>query len=151
MSRRRVLAAGFKHHGREPLSETELVAAIALERGWFAPDAVRTLVEHAREAGELKGETDALSPTFDVGSVTIPSGYEPPADLIDPPAPFERVVERLEAAGLEKRDAVAGINRLQSETGVTGDAAAVLFAAQQGVDVAEEAASVKRDLEATRS
>lgn len=147
MSRRRVLAAGYKHHGRDTLSTTELVAAIALERGWYDPETVRTLIDRARAAGELAGDEDALEATFDVGAITIPSGYEPPADLTDEPSPFERIVERLESAGLDKREAVAGINRLQSDAAVSGDAAAVLFAHAQGLDVSEVATRLHPDLE----
>lgn len=147
MSRRRVLAAGFKHHGRETLSTTQLVAAIALERGWYEPETVRTIVEQARAAGELEGTDDALSPTFEVGSVTIPSDYEPPVDLGEEPAPFERVVKRLEEAGHDKRDAVAGINQLQSEAATTGDTAAILYAHGLGVDVSDEAERLVRQLE----
>lgn len=147
MSRRRVLAAGFKHHGRDPLSETELVAAIALERGWLSPDEVRALIDQAQTAGELTGTKDALSPTYDVGQITIPSGYSPPDGLLDPPSPFERVVDRLEAAGHEKRDAVAAINRLQTDACLTIDAAAVLYARGQGIDVATEAGQVRHAIE----
>lgn len=148
MSLRRVLAAGFKHHGRDALSETELVAAIGLERGWYAPEEVRQLIDHARASGELAGDADALEPTFDIGAITIPSGYEPPPDILDPPAPFERLVERLDAAGHDRREAVAAINRLQTEVGLTSDAAAVLYAHGEGLDVTGEAERVRRAIEA---
>lgn len=147
MSLRRVLAAGFKHHGQDTLSETELVAALALERGWYTPAEVRTLIEHGLEAGDLEGESEALQPTFDVGSVTIPSGYEPPDELVDPPAPFEQLIERLESAGNDKREAVASINQLQADLGITSDAAALLYTHGEGLDTTEEAHRIKESLE----
>lgn len=148
MELRRVLAAAFKHHGREALTETQLVAALALERDWYEPDEVRRLMEQARAAGALTGADDALRPTFDVGEVSIPSGYEPPADLADPASPFERILARLEADGHDRRDSVAAINRLQRAAGLESDAAAVLYAHGEGLDVRTEAQRVRADLEA---
>lgn len=146
MSLQRVLAAGFKHHGKEAVSETEMVAALALERGWFSPEEVRQLIERGRDSGDLKETDDVLHPTFEVGDITIPSGYEPPADLINPPAPFERIITRLEADGHDKRDAVATINQLQTELAISSDAAAVLYAHGEGVDVSAEASRLKRSV-----
>lgn len=146
MSLQRVLAAGFKHHGSKTLSETELVAALALERGWFSPEEVRQLIERGRDSGDLEEMDDVLHPTFDVGDITIPSGYEPPTDLSNPPAPFERIITRLEAAGHDKRDAVATINQLQTELAISSDAAAVLYAHGEGVDVFEEASRLRRSV-----
>lgn len=149
MSRRRVLAAGFKHHGSETLSETELVAAIALERGWYAPDEVRRLIDSALAAGELEGDAQGLNPTFDIGEITIPSGYEPPADLTEEATPFEQVISRLESAGFDKRDAVASINRLQTNTGLTSDAAALVYAHSEGIDVRSDAERIANELAVT--
>lgn len=146
MSLRRVLAAGFKHHGREHLSETELVAALALDRGWFAPEEVRQLIERGLEAGHLERDDETLSPTYDIGTITIPSGYEPPADLINPPAPFERIIDRLESLGFDKREAVADINRLQTELCLTSDTAALLYAHGEGIDITVEATQLSRKL-----
>ncbi|MFW6153120.1 MAG: DUF2240 family protein, partial [Halobacteriota archaeon] len=89
MSLRRALAAAFKHHGSPSLSETELVTALALERGWFTPGEVRRLVDLAVDRNELVADGERLVPTFDVGEVTIPSGYVPPADLLEVVPPFE--------------------------------------------------------------
>ena len=59
---------------------------------------------------------------------------------------FERVLEAVVAAGVEKQVAVAAINDRQRELGVTLEAAAVLYARRQGVDVSEAAERVARDL-----
>ncbi len=149
MSLKRVLAAGFKHYGKESLSETELVAALALERGWFAPEEVRQVVEHALETGDLEGDRDGLSATFTVGEITIPSGYEPPSDILKPATPFERILDRVGEIDIDKRGAVAEINRLQSKVGLTNDAAAVLFGHGVGLDVSDEAQTVVRSIENT--
>ncbi len=147
MSLRRVLAAGFKHHGRGRLTETELVSALALDRGWYTPDEVRELIELGVDRGELIADGDVLVPTFEVGEVTIPSGYEPPEGLLDVVPPFERLLGELETEGYDRRESVAGINELQARSHLTSDAAAVIYAHRQGLDISTVATEVRRDLE----
>ena len=49
-------------------------------------------------------------------------------------------------AGHEKQDAVAAVNGLQSELAVSVEAAAVLYAHRQGIDVREHAAAARAEL-----
>lgn len=148
MALRRVLAAAFKHHGRSALTGAEIVAAIAIDRGWFDPDEVRRLIDHGVESGDLEVDGETYRATFDVGRVSIPSGYTPSDDLLDRERPFEAILSTLESAGLDRRDAVAGINRLQADLAVTSDAAALLYAHGRGLDVHREARRVRLDCEA---
>lgn len=147
MSLRRVVAAAFKQHGRPTLTRSEIVAAVAIDRGWFAPGEVRRLIDLAEEAGEVTVDGNTVRPTFDVGAVTIPAGYEPPDDLLATPRPFERVIEKLERAGYGRRESVASINRLQADLGLRSDAAAAMFAHRNGVDIHDEARRIRRAAE----
>lgn len=147
MSLRRALAVAFKHHGTHSLSETEVVTALALERGWFTPEEVRGLVDLGVDRNELVADDDRLVPAFDVGEVTIPSGYTPPADLLEVVPPFERILADLEAEGYDRRESVASINELQARLDLTSDAAAVLYAHGLGLAVSDVATEVRRCLE----
>jgi hypothetical protein len=44
------------------------------------------------------------------------------------------VLDALTDAGLEKQEAVAGVNRLQADLELTVEAAGVLYARRQGID-----------------
>jgi hypothetical protein len=76
--------------------------------------------------------------------VTIPEGFVPSEELLQRRSTFEQVLDRVVAEGVEKREAVAAINRLQGSLDVTVEAAAVLYARRQGVDVSD---GVERALE----
>lgn len=150
MTLKRVLAAAFKYHGGPPLSETEFVAALALERGWFTPDEARDLIERARNDGLLTGEADALSATFDVSDIAVPADFEPDsAELTEAVPLFERMVDAVEGTGRDRQGVVAGINELQHSLSVSSDAAAILYAHQSGLDVESAATELKRNLEQT--
>ncbi|MCL7417976.1 MAG: DUF2240 family protein, partial [Halalkalicoccus sp.] len=70
----------------------------------------------------------------------------PEEDLLVERSPFERVLEAIVAAGVEKRTAVARINELQRELGVTIEVAAVVFARRRGVDVSENVPTIRETL-----
>lgn len=147
MSVERVLAAAFKHHGRDVLDETEIVGAIALDRGWFTPDEVRQLIDRGEDEGHLQRGTRGLQPTFDVGAIAIPSEYEPDASVLRSIPIFERILDQLEDVHPDRRESVAGINELQADLGVSSDVAAVAYAHGQGLDVRSEANRVRRTIE----
>ncbi|MFP4589872.1 MAG: DUF2240 family protein [Halobacteriales archaeon] len=147
MELRRVLAVAFKHRGRRRLEASGFVTALAIDRDWFTPEEVRRLIERGREAGVIEDDGDGYVPAFDLGEVAIPTGYEPPADLLRSQPPFERVLAALEAAGHDRRDSVAAINELQERLGTDSDAAAVAYAHGEGLDVADLARTVRRSIE----
>ena len=146
MSLRVAVATPFKHHGGTRIGEGEFVVALSLDRGWFSPDQAKRLVDIASGEGLLAREDGDLVATFDVDSVTIPDDFQPDESLFRERTPFERVLDALTDAGVEKRDAVAGINRLQERLGVTSEAAAVVYAADRGIDVSDIAPAVRADI-----
>lgn len=146
MSLRAVVAAPFRGRGRERLPESEFIVGLSLDRGWYSPDQAARVVDIAVGRGLLAREDETLRATFDPGSVDVPAGFEPDDDLLRAPSPFELVLEALVAAGHDKQDAVAGINRLQADAGLTNGAAAVLYARRQDVDVPEAAAAARAEL-----
>lgn len=132
MDLRRTVAAPFRQRGVDELGESEFVAAIAMDRRWYSPAQTKRLLDVAAGEGLLERSDDAVAPTFDVGETEIPEEFSPGEELLQDRSTFERVLEVLTDAGHEKREAVAGINQLQAELGVTIEAAAVVYARKHG-------------------
>ena len=146
MSLRAVVAAPFRGRGRDRLPESEFIVALSLDRNWYSPDQAARVVDIAVGRGLLAREDDALVAAFDPEAVDVPAGFAPDEDLLRAPSPFEQVLDALVEAGHEKQAAVADINRLQADAGLTIGAAAVLYARRHDLDVAEAAAAANAEL-----
>jgi hypothetical protein len=146
MSLRRAVAAPFANEGSNRLGESEFVVALSLDRDWFSPDQAKRLVDVGVSEGLLDRDGDDLVTTFDPGDVTLPDGFVPDESILQERSTFERVLDAIVEAGGEKQAAVAAINRLQGELGVTLEAAAVVYARRQGVDVGDFAERARGDL-----
>ena len=146
MSLKTAVAAPFRQRGTDRMAESEFVVALSLDRNWFSPDQAKTLVDVATSEGLLDREEDALVVGFDASATTVPDGFRPGEEILQSRSTFEQVLDSLVDQGVEKQAAVAGINRLQSELGVTLDAAAVVFARSEGVDVGSVAKDVREGL-----
>jgi hypothetical protein len=148
MTLRRAVAAPFAQRGKDRLAESAFVVAVSLDRDWFSPDQATGLVDVAVSEGLLEREADDLVTTFDPASVTVPPDFEPDEAVIQRRSTFEQVLDRCLDAGVEKQTVVAEINALQAELGVTVEAAAVVYATRQGIDVADVAERAREDLRA---
>lgn len=147
MSLRTAVAAPFRQKGTERMAENEFVVALSLDRDWFSPDQTKRLIDVATGRGLLDREgTDVLA-TFDADSVDIPEEFVPDEEIIQERSPFEQALAELVDAGIEKQAAVAGINQLQSDLGVTIETAAVVYARRQGVQLPEVASRAREELE----
>jgi hypothetical protein len=128
------------------MSESEYVVALSLDRDWFSPDQAKRLVDVATSQGLLARENGELVAEFDPSEVEIPEEFEPDESLLREQSTFEKVLDKVVAAGTEKRTAVAEINELQQEVGLTVEAAAVVYARRKGVAVHVEAEDAREDL-----
>ncbi|WP_254768907.1 DUF2240 family protein [Salinilacihabitans rarus] len=137
MSLRVAVAAPFKRNGTRTLRENEFVVALSLDRDWFSPDQAKRLVDVATEQGLLDRDGDELAATFDPAETAVPDGFVPDEDLLRERSTFERVLDALVADGAEKHEAVGAINARQRELGITIEAAAVVHARREGVDVSD--------------
>ena len=146
MSLRRAVAAPFRQRGVERMNESEFVVALSLDRDWFSPDQAKRLVDVATGEGLLDRSDDDIVASFDVGTVEIPEEFVPDESVIQERSVFEQVLDSVVDTGVDKQDAVADINRLQTELGVTIEAAAVLYARRNGVDVGSLAANARSEL-----
>jgi hypothetical protein len=149
MGLRSAVAEPFRRSGRGRLRTSEFVVAVSIDRDWFDTDQAEHLVDRAVDRGLVVRDGDALVPQFDPDDAPPVDGT-PDVDLTaetDRP-PFEVILDRLVDDGIEKREAVAEINALQSRLGVSAVAAAVVYARRRGVtanDAAERAIDDLRD------
>jgi hypothetical protein len=144
MSLKRAVAAPFRTRGRRRLPESDVVVALSLDRDWFTPDQAKRLVDVAEGEGLLAREDGDLAVQFDPECVEVPDGFVPDESILQERDTFRRVLDALIDAGIDKQEAVAAINALQSDLGVTVETAAVLHARRQGLDVT---AAAERALE----
>lgn len=146
MSLRTAVAAPFRQEGSREMGESAFVVALSLDRDWFSPDQAKRLVDVAASEGLLTRSDGRLEARFDPRSVDVPEGFAPDESILQARSTFERVLDALVDAGHEKQTAVAAINGLQSDLGVTVEAAAVLYAHRQGIDVSDHAEAALADL-----
>ncbi|MFB6299006.1 MAG: DUF2240 family protein [Halobacteriales archaeon] len=136
MSLRMVVAAPFRQRGQERMPESEFVVVLSLDRDWFSPDQASRVADRAVGEGLLtRTDDETLSPTFDPDAVTVPPDFTPDESLLQRQSTFERTLEALVAADIPKQEAVAGINQLQADLDLTIEAAAVVYAKRQDLDV----------------
>lgn len=146
MSLRVAVAAPFRGAGTHRMEESAFVVALSLDRNWFSPDQAKRLIDVAVGEGLLARADGDVEATFPVDSIEIPEGFAPDEALLAERSPFERVLDRIVAEGIEKRVAVARINELQGRLGVTIEVAAVVLARREGIDVSEELSAVRGTL-----
>ena len=146
MSLKTAVAAPFRQRGTDRMAESEFVVALSLDRSWFSPDQAKTLVDVAASEGLVEREEDALVVGFDAADVDIPDGFAPSEDVLQSRSAFEKVLDAVVESGVEKQTAVAGINAMQSELGVTLETAAVVYARSEGVAVDAIAEDIREEL-----
>ncbi|MEF8781001.1 MAG: DUF2240 family protein [Haloferacaceae archaeon] len=146
MSLEIAVAAPFRQQGTDRLGEGEFVVALSLERDWFSPDQAKRLVDIARGRGLIEEEEGTLHARFDPASVEVPEGFSPDESILREQSTFERALDALVDAGVEKREAVAAINERQRRLGVANEAAAILVAREHGVELGALADRARNDL-----
>jgi hypothetical protein len=146
MSMEGTVAVPFRQHGTDRLGEGEFVVALSLDREWFSPDQAKRLIDIAAGRGLLEREGGDLIAAFDPGSVEVPEGFTPDESILQSQSTFERLLESIVASGVEKQEAVAGVNRLQRDLGITIEAAAVCYARRRDVDIGALGDEVQRGL-----
>ena len=146
MSLEVAVAVPFRQQGTDRLGEGAFVVALSLDREWFSPDQAKRLVDVAVGRGLLEKSDGDLVATFDLEAVDIPSNYTPDTDILREQSTFEQLLDRMTDAGMTKQEAVAAANETQRRLGITLEAAAVLVATREGVDIDAAANAVQAEL-----
>jgi hypothetical protein len=147
MSLRAAVAAPFKQKGRTRVPEQAFVVALSLDRDWMSPDQAKRLLDVADGEGLVERTDGDVAAQFNPDDVEIPEDFSPDASLFQERSAFERALDALDAAGHDRQETVAAVNQLQQDLGVTADAAAVVYAREHGVDVADAASKARDELE----
>ena len=146
MSLRTAVAVPFRQAGQASMPESEFVVALSLDRDWFTPDQAKRLLDVAASEGFVTRTDGQVTVEFSADDVEVPEGFVPEEAILQERSTFERLLSAIEDAGVEKQSAVAEINALQADLGVTVEAAAVVYARRRGVDVAADAERAIGDL-----
>ena len=146
MSLRRAVAVPFHQRGVEELTESEFVVALSLDRDWFSPDQAKRLLDVASGEGLLERDDDAVRVTFDPLSVDVPEDFRPDESILQRRTTFERLLEAIVDAGVEKQTAVAEINQLQADLAISLEAAAAVYGRRRGVDVTDLAEQARETI-----
>lgn len=144
MSLRTAVAAPFVQAGSDRLPRGDFVVDLSLDREWFSPEQAKRLIDVAEGEGLLSEHEDTLELAFDPSTTTVPADFRPDESVLRERSTFERVLEAVHGGEIDKREAVAAINGLQSDLGVTLETAAILYARRQGIDVED---AIERTLE----
>lgn len=151
MDLKTVVAAPFRHRGSDTLTDSEFIATLSMELDWYTPEQARRVIDLASTESLLNRDGEQLAPTVDVEGLSIPDDTTPDESILQERSAFERLLERLTDAGLEKQAAVAEINSLQRDLDITIEAAGVLYAHQHGIAVPTIADQIQADLSASSS
>ncbi len=146
MSLKVAVGAPFRTTGRSRLEESEFVVALSLDRDWFSPDQAKRLVDVAVVEGLLRRDDGELVAEFALESIDVPDGFAPDESILRERTTFERILDSLGGVDESKQDSVAAINEIQASLGISTDAAAVLYAHRNGIDVSSVAHRVRGDL-----
>jgi Uncharacterized protein conserved in archaea len=146
MSLRVAIGAPFQREGTTELPEGTFFKKLSLDWEWFTPDQARRLADVGVGEGLLAREENRLVAQFDPADVDVPEEFRPDESLLQERSTFDRVLSALANEGVEKQEAVAAMNRLKADRGLTMDGAAVLYAHRQDADVADLARRAREEL-----
>ncbi|MFB6157421.1 MAG: DUF2240 family protein [Haloferacaceae archaeon] len=146
MSLETAVAVPFRGTGTDRMDEGKFVVALSLDRDWFSPEQAKRLLDVADGQGLVERRDGEVIATFDPSAVEVPEGFRPDESILREASAFERVLDALVDAGRDKQAAVAAINERQRDLGVTLEAAAVLYAREEGVDPGGVVDRVRSDL-----
>lgn len=159
------LAVVFRRFNDEAVLRDDLVKAMSLELDWTKPSRAENLIDRGLNAGHVEDREAGLAATFDVGEVDVPFGFAPSEELFEPvetsteddgdggdaepTALLDRLLDRVaEATDRDRKRVVAAANARQDAMGglVSIEAAALLVAHAESLDVEEEAKQVLASL-----
>ncbi len=91
------IAAPFRHTRKERLKKNEIVYYLAFERGWMNIEQANMLISRAHDEGLIEYEGDMIRPLFNTGSIEIPLGFKPTANVFRKKDPQQELMERIAA------------------------------------------------------
>lgn len=131
------VARAFQLRGKSRLNRTELTFALAYELKWFTPEESKDVLDAALKQGFLKEESGKLVPTFSVKGVVVPADFKPGKAVLEEKSLFDRTLDLLASAGIDRTAALEMIGQKQKQYGdlVTPEVAALIIAKEKKLNV----------------
>lgn len=131
------VARAFQLRGKSRLNRTEFTFALAYELKWFTPEESKDVLDAALKQGLLKEEGGKLAPTFNVKGVVVPADFKPGMAILEKKSLFDRTLDLLASAGIDRATALEMIGKKQKEYGglVTPEVAALIIAKEKKLNI----------------
>ncbi len=131
------VARAFQLRGKSRLNRTEFTFALSYELKWFTPEESKDVLDVALKQGLLKEEGGKLVPTFNVKGVAVPADFKPTMAVLEEKSLFDRTLDLLASAGIDRATALEMIGKKQKEYGglVTPEVAALIIAKEKKLNV----------------
>jgi hypothetical protein len=140
-------AAFFRSKGKNVVTENEFLMGISMDLRWMTPKETKELISLLITNGILEKDGEYLRPKFDIGSVAVPIGFRPSADILKlkaktttpPPVGglLADLIAKAESAGMKKKDFIVAVNAIQKRMNVDIEIASLLLLRENGIDVTE--------------
>ncbi|MBS3777932.1 MAG: DUF2240 family protein [Candidatus Thermoplasmatota archaeon] len=154
---KQVLAFIFKRSGKETLPASDVYLAISMELQWCSPKEAKAFVRQAADAGFLKERDHGVTPSFEIDTVSIPTGFSPSekcfAEVSSAKADsaekdiislvISRVKEKTKMTGEEVEN---NIEQLSKEKMIVKDVAAVFFAKKHNCKIQDLIPALKENV-----
>jgi hypothetical protein len=131
------VARAFQLRGKSRLNRTEFTFALAYDLKWFSPEESKDVLDAALRQGLIKEEGSKLAPAFNVKSVIVPSDFRPGKDVLSEKSLFDRTLDLLGTAGIDRASALEMVGKKQKEYGglVTPETAALIIAKEKKLNI----------------
>ncbi len=142
------VAAIFRRKGKKYVTEEEFIFTASMELRWFPPAKAALFLKNAKRYGLLVSTREGLKPSFELDEGDISQVISPPVEAAEEGQnPVAAIVEIISSRSKQpKSEIMSRINRLKRELNLETQAAAVLIAAQSGIDVSALARSALDEL-----
>jgi hypothetical protein len=140
----------YNKKGKDILKWNELELMITMDFRWFDPEEAKALIELALNSGLILKQKNGLKINFDWKSREIPLEFKPTSAIFEAAihrSCFTTIVDAIEQQiEISRSEIVAEINQKQENLNVAIEIAALLVAADHGIEVSNFYDMVEKEL-----
>jgi len=141
-----IISFVFKRSGKEKLKKPDFYLTLSMDLKWFKPQDAKGFLKYSVDNGLLISENDLISPSFDINSIEIPTGFKPSnkfnmlheqekSDNAKYPDIFESIIDKiLIDSDLDKDKVLLEINEVSKKKMVSKHIAALLLCRSYDID-----------------
>ncbi|MFH1101743.1 MAG: DUF2240 family protein [Methanobacteriota archaeon] len=142
----------FKRSGKTELKASELYLPLSLELGWFTSQQAKNFVAYALQQHLLEKKKNMITPTFDISTIAIPTGFQPKQQQYEPHSidtqepkiisknidGLPTLIDRISSqTGQSQEEIRKNIQQLQDEKQILPEVAALLLAKKHNIPIDE--------------